>query len=68
MTNSQMLENKIKESGYLKQWILDQMGIKSYETLRAKIRNKRDFTASEIDKLCEILHINYSHRRAIFFA
>lgn len=68
MTNSMMLEDKIQKSGFRKAWILDQLGIKSYATLRAKILNKSEFTASEIDKLCDILSLNKSQREAIFFA
>ncbi len=68
MTNSSMLKEKIQDSGLIKAWILRQLGIKSYATLRAKINNKSNFTASEIDKLCEILNINRSQREAIFFA
>lgn len=68
MTNSQLLESKIQKSGFRRSWILEQLGIKSYATLRAKIRNKSEFTASEIDKLCDILSLSKSQREAIFFA
>lgn len=68
MTNSALLEQYISDSGIRRNAIMKHTGIKSYATLRAKIGNKSEFTASEIDKLCEILHINYSQRRAIFFA
>lgn len=68
MTNTKMLEKKIQESGLLRSAILNKMGIKSYATLRAKIENDSEFTASEMDKLCDILNINKSQRGAIFFA
>ena len=68
MTNSSELEKRIKDSGLRKAWILNQLGIKSYATLRAKIRNDSEFTASEIDKLCDILNISKSQRGVIFFA
>lgn len=68
MTNSEMLEQAISDSGIRRSYIMDKMGIKSYATLRAKISNKSDFTASEIDILCEILHLNLRQRNAIFFA
>ena len=68
MTNTELLKRKIDESGLLKSAILNAMGIKSYATLRAKIENESEFTASEMDKLCDILHINKSQRGAIFFA
>lgn len=68
MTNSSLLEDKIQHSGFFKGWIMKQLGIKSYATLRAKIKNQSEFTASEIDKLCDILNLNKSQREAIFFA
>ena len=68
MTNSSMLKQKIQDSGLVRAWILKQLGIKSYATLRAKIDNKSNFTASEINTLCEILNISKSQREAIFFA
>lgn len=68
MTNSVMLEDRIQNSGLRKAWILTQLGIKSYATLRAKVLNKSEFTASEIDKLCDILDLNKNQREAIFFA
>jgi hypothetical protein len=68
MTNSAMLEQAISDSGVRRRYIMDKMGIKSYITLRAKINNKSDFTAREINILCEILHLNLRQRNAIFFA
>jgi hypothetical protein len=68
MTNTALLEKEIKDSGFLKASLMEQMGIKSYATLRAKIENESEFTASEINKLCEILHLDNGRREAIFFA
>ena len=68
MTNSALLEQIITDSGLRRNAIMKQTGIKSYATLRAKIGNKSEFTASEIEKLCEILHLNNSQRGAVFFA
>lgn len=68
MTNTSLLEKQISDSGMRKNFIMKQTGIKSYATLRAKIGNKNEFTASEIEKLCEILHLTRSQREAIFFA
>ena len=68
MTNTSTLNQKIKDSGLRRSWIIEQLGIKSYATLRAKIGNKSEFTASEIDKLCEILNLSKPQREAIFFA
>lgn len=68
MTNTSVLNMMIQDSGLRRSWILKRLGIKSYATLRAKISNESEFTASEIDKLCEILNLNKSQREAIFFA
>ena len=68
MTNTTLLEKRIRKSGLLKSAIMEQLGIKSYSTLRAKIENENEFTASEIMKLCEILGLDNLEREAIFFA
>ena len=68
MTNTQLLNKAIEDSGLKIGWILDSMGIKAYATLRDKIENKREFKASEITKLCDILSIDNDQREAIFFA
>ena len=68
MTNSALLGKHIQESGLFKSAILNHIGIKSYATLRAKIGNRSEFTASEIDKLCDLLHLTRGQREAIFFA
>lgn len=68
MTNSEMLESIIRESGIKRSAILKATGIKAYSTLRDKIWNRTEFTASEILRLCEILHLSNDQREAIFFA
>ena len=68
MTNTALLEKEVQKSGLLKSAIMRQMDIKSYATLRAKIENDSEFTASEINKLCDILHLDNDQREAIFFA
>ena len=68
MTNTSLLKKKIQESGLRRSAIMAQMGIKSYATLRAKIENESEFTASEINKLCEILALDDDQREAVFFA
>ncbi len=68
MTNTNILRQKIGESGLKIREIMKQTGIKSYFTLREKIENRREFTASEITKMCELLHLDYEDREAIFFA
>lgn len=68
MVNSAMLESVIRESGIKRSAIMKYIGIKSYSTFRDKIHNRTEFTASEIQKLCEILHLDKDQREAIFFA
>lgn len=68
MTNTDLLKRAIEESGMKIGVILQRMKIKSYSTLRDKIEGRREFTASEIYKLCEILHLDKDQMDEIFFA
>ena len=68
MTNTELLQKAIEDSGMKINAILEKMGINSYSTLREKIENKREFKASEIKRLSEILQLNNEQREAIFFA
>jgi ferritin-like metal-binding protein YciE len=68
MTNTEMLQRVIDDSGLKRNAILEMMGFKAYSTLREKIENRREFTASEIIKLSEILNLTNDQREAIFFA
>lgn len=68
MTDTVMLQKAIERSGLKISSILEQMGIKSYATLRDKIENRQEFKASEIKKLCEILHLDADQMNGIFFA
>lgn len=68
MTNTEELKKAIERSGMKIGAILQTMNIKSYSTLREKIEGKREFNASEIYKLCEILHLDRDQMERIFFA
>ena len=68
MTNTEELKKAVERSGMKIGAILQSMNIKSYSTLREKIEGKREFTASEILKLCEILHLDRDQMEQIFFA
>lgn len=69
MTNTELLEQKIQESGYKKSYIAKAIGLKSTSGLTKKIRNESEFKATEIDILCDLLKINsLSERQKIFFA
>lgn len=68
MTNTNLLEKRIEDSGLKYKFIAEKLGI-NYYTLRKKMNNVTEFTASEIDALCEILNINsLKERQKIFFA
>lgn len=68
MTDTVKLTHYVKESGLKQEFIARKIGLSSYGFAR-KRDNKTEFLPSEIDKLCEILHIDSLEERfAIFFA
>jgi hypothetical protein len=67
MTNTLLLEDRIKNSGYKRSYIANKIGMSAY-TLAKKINNENEFLASEINGLCDILNIDTKDRMAIFFA
>lgn len=67
MTNTLLLEERIKQSGYKKSYIANKIGKTAY-ALSLKVHNKTEFKASEINILCDILKINNKDRMEIFFA
>lgn len=68
MTNTELLEKVIEESGYKKSYIAKTIGITRY-CLTRKIRNENEFKASEIIMLCNLLGINDTmEKERIFFA
>lgn len=69
MTNTELLERKIADSGYKKSFIAKAIGLKSAFGLANKINNKTEFKASEINALCDLLKIESAEEKdAIFFA
>lgn len=69
MTNTELLEEKIKESGYKKSYIAKAIGLKSAFGLSKKIKNETEFKASEIERMCEVLKIEtLEEKNEIFFA
>ena len=67
MTNTNLLEEYIKKSGYKKSHIISVLGLSRYGFI-LKCNNKAEFKASEIDTLCKLLNISVKDRMAIFFA
>lgn len=69
MTNTELLEEKIAESGYKKSYIAKAIGLKSVYGLTKKIRNENEFKAKEINALCDLLNIDsLDEKERIFFA
>ena len=68
MTNTAELNKLIEASGLKKNYIAKVMGIKPV-TLSRLITGKKEFKASQIDALCNILGIeDLEKKEAIFFA
>lgn len=68
MTNTTLLEERIRESGLKKTYLAEQLGL-SYQGLYLKIIGKNEFTASEIQKLSDLLDIKSQRDiKAIFFS
>lgn len=68
MTNTALLEKKIEESGFRREFIAKKLGLSAYG-LAKKIKNETEFKASEIKGMCEILSITDSaEKELIFFA
>lgn len=68
MTNTELLERKIKESGKKKVYLAKKIGL-TYAGFRNCCLNKADFKASQIKILCEELNItSLKEQQDIFFA
>lgn len=68
MTDTNRLDKIIADSGLKLSFIADQLNLSPYGFAR-KRKNLSEFTQTEIDKLCELLHIDSIEERfAIFFA
>lgn len=67
MTNTELLREKIEQSGYKLQFIAKKVGI-TYQGLLNKINNKSEFRANEIQALYDLLGLSEAERVAIFFA
>jgi hypothetical protein len=68
MTNTELLEIKIKESGKKITYLAEKCGL-SYAGFRNCVINKAEFKASQIDILSDELNItDLRERHRIFFA
>ena len=68
MTNTDLLNQKIAQSGKKKQYLAERCGL-SRAGFRNCCINKAEFTAGQIQILCDELNItSLKERQAIFFA
>jgi hypothetical protein len=68
MTNTELLEKRIADSGKKKTFLAEKVGL-SRAGFRNCVTNKAEFTATQIDVLCVELGItSLKERFAIFFA
>ena len=66
MTNTELLREKLDNSGYKLTFIAQSLDL-SYQGFLNKINNKTDFTAPEIAVLRKLLHLSSEECNAIFF-
>ena len=66
MTNSELLKEKIKESGYKIQFIADKIGL-SRQALSNKTNNNTQFTVEEMKAISKILKVDGEEMKRIFF-
>lgn len=68
MTNTDLLRRYVKDSGLKYKYIAQKIGISPYG-LSQKVKGIREFKGSEIDQLCQLLHIedDLETQKAIFF-
>ena len=68
MTDTDLLRERINESGLKLTYIANQLNL-SYYGLLLKIDNKNEFKAGEVKTLCDLLNIkDLEDRERIFFA
>ena len=66
MINSNMLRDKIEQSGLKYKYLAEQLDISSYG-LQLKIDGKNEFLVKEAVKLCNLLNLTNKEREDIFF-
>ena len=67
MTNTELLREKINQSGYKPRFIAKKIGI-TYQGLLNKINNRSEFRANEIQALYDLLGLTEEERVAIVLA
>ena len=67
MLNSELLKNRINDSGLKKKFIAEQLGI-TYQGYYLKENGINEFTASEIQGVKKLLALTDKDVKAIFFS
>lgn len=67
MTNTVLLGEKIRQSGYKLQFLAEKCGL-DRSTLYKKIQNQSEFKQTEISALIELLKLSDADCNRIFFA
>lgn len=68
MTNTALLVEFIEKSGYKRSYIAQRLDLTPYGFAN-KVNNKSEFKASEINMLCDLLHIDSpADKEAVFFS
>lgn len=67
MTNTQLLKDAIKQSGYKKKYIAQELGLKSYQGFKNKLDGRTEFLTSEVKKLSVLLKLDTKQMGQIFF-
>lgn len=67
MTDTMLLREKMDQSGYKLRFIAEKAGL-TYQGLLNKLNNVREFKASEIKALSDLLNLTEAERTAIFFS
>lgn len=66
MTNTEMLEQRIKDSGFKKSFLAEKVGLTPAGFYNC-VNNRAEFKASQINTLCKLLGIDAVTKDAIFF-
>ena len=66
MINTQLLDNKIEQSGLKIKFVIDSLGL-SRQGFDMKRKGQTPFRVSEIYVLCDLLHISDNDKQKIFY-
>lgn len=67
MTDVELLQKVLDESGFRMDFVAKKMGL-TYQGFRNKVTGKSEFKTREVTKLCDILGLTSEMRDRIFFA